>query len=141
LGKGYGGADGEALSEFVNNTLFQKLKKLATAAGRASQDKVVGAMFEDAYNYMKSGKLLMIQEFDREKQWWQKRKPNEYAWKVSAEAIAARNYNLDCKNPHEVAVNHRDPQELMAEYWEIDRQMKAAQDALKQELIGALGGS
>jgi type I restriction enzyme M protein len=39
-----------------------------------------------------------------------------------------------------VAVNHRDPQELMAEYLELDRQMRLAQDALKQELMGALGG-
>lgn len=38
---------------------------------------------------------------------------HEYAWKVSAQEIAARNYSLDCKNPYEVAVNYRNPQELM----------------------------
>jgi hypothetical protein len=38
---------------------------------------------------------------------------HEYAWKVLAQKIAARNYKLDCKNPYEVAVNHCDLQELM----------------------------
>lgn len=28
----------------------------------------------------------------------------------SAKQIAARNYNLDRKNPHEVTVNHGDPE-------------------------------
>ena len=96
--------------------------------------------YPPGYKSYSRSKPLTIQEFDREKQWWQNRQTHEYAWKVSAEEIAARNYNLDCKNPHEVAVNHRDPQELMAEYLELDRQMRLAQDALKQELMGAVGG-
>ena len=91
------------------------------------------------YKSYSRSKPLTIQEFDREKQWWQNRQPSEYAWKVSAQEIAARNYNLDCKNPHEVAINHRDPDELMREYLEIDRQMADAQNSLKQELMLALG--
>jgi type I restriction enzyme M protein len=101
--------------------------------------------YPPGYKSYSRSKPLTIQEFDREKHWWggaarKGRKVNEYAWKVSAQAIAARNYNLDCKNPHEVAINHRDPQELMAEYLEIDRQLEAAQTALKQALMEALGG-
>jgi type I restriction enzyme M protein len=84
---------------------------------------------------------LTIQEFDREKSWWLDRQPSEYAWKVSAQEIAARNYNLDCKNPYKVIVNHRDPDELMREYLEFDRQMKDAQNSLKQELMQALGAN
>lgn len=55
----------------------------------------------------------------------------------------ARNYNLDCKNPHEVTIDRGEPDELMAEYLAIAQQMQAAQDALKQELVNALqhGGS
>jgi type I site-specific restriction endonuclease len=68
------------------------------------------------------------------------RKKNEYDWKVSVQDLEGRNYNLDCKNPHEIEVNHRDPDELMGEYLEIDRQMRDAQNSLKQELIRALGG-
>jgi hypothetical protein len=49
---------------------------------------------------------LTIEEFDREKKWWTKRKTNEFAWKVSAKELAERNYNLDCKNPHTIAADH-----------------------------------
>jgi type I restriction enzyme M protein len=52
------GITGEELIDFVNNDLFPSLKKLATAAGVSPHGKVVGSVFEDAYNYMKSGTLL-----------------------------------------------------------------------------------
>jgi type I restriction enzyme M protein len=94
--------------------------------------------YPPGYKSYSRSKPLTIQEFDREKNWWQNRQPSEYTWKVSAQEIAARNYNLDCKNPHEVAINHRDPNELMREYLEIDRQMQDAQNSLKQELMQAL---
>ncbi|MBD2188324.1 type I restriction-modification system subunit M [Pseudanabaena mucicola] len=104
--------------------------------------------YPEGYKSYSRSKPLTIAEFDREKIWWggksrKGRKVNEYAWKVSAAEIAARNYNLDCKNPHEVMVNHGEPDELMAEYLEIANQMQAAQDALKRELVNALhrGGS
>ena len=95
------------------------------------------------YKSYSRSKPLTIQEFDREKQWWggaarKGRKVNEYAWKVSAQAIANRNYNLDCKNPHEVEVNHGEPDELMQEYLGIVHQFEAAQTALKQALMEAL---
>ena len=32
---------------------------------------------------------------------------NEYAWKVSAEEIKQRNYNLDIKNPHAAEEQHQ----------------------------------
>lgn len=69
------------------------------------------------------------------------RKTTENAWKISAADIAARNYNLDCKNPHAVEVNHCAPADLMAEYQEISRQLTEAQAALKAELMQALGGN
>jgi type I restriction enzyme M protein len=99
--------------------------------------------YPDGYKSYSRSKPLRIEEFEREKEWWggaerKGRKVSEYAWKVSAQEIAARNYNLDCKNPHEVEVNHGDPDELMQEYLDISQQMKDAQDALKQELIQAL---
>ncbi len=61
--------------------------------------------FEHPYpNGVKSynkGKPINIKEFDLEKAWWSKREENQYAWKVSAEEIARRGYNLDVKNPHQ----------------------------------------
>ncbi len=101
--------------------------------------------YPDGYKSYSRSKPLTIAEFDREKGWWggaerTGRKTTEHAWKVSAGELAERNYNLDCKNPHEVEVNHRDPQELMVEYKGIVKQLDAAQQALKSELMACLGG-
>ncbi len=52
------GITGEELIDFVNNELFPALKRLAVTAGVSAQGRVVGSVFEDAYNYMKSGTLL-----------------------------------------------------------------------------------
>jgi type I restriction enzyme M protein len=86
---------------------------------------------------------LTIEEFEREKKWWggaerKGRKTNEYAWKVSAKEFAERNYNLDCKNPHEKTIVRGDPEELWKEYEVIAQNLKAVQDELKQELLKAL---
>lgn len=102
--------------------------------------------YPEGYKSYSRSKPLDIKEFELEKSWWggptrEGRKTTENAWKVSAAEIAARNYNLDCKNPHAVAVNHRDPAELMAEYQEISRQLAEAQQALKAELLQALRGA
>src|SRR3984957_14584239 len=52
--------------------------------------------------------------------WWggAKRKgrvETEVAWKVTADEVKARGYNLDFKNPHTIADNHGDPEELLAQ--------------------------
>ncbi|GDY14313.1 restriction endonuclease EcoEI subunit M [Planctomycetota bacterium] len=53
------GATGEALMDFVNSQLFPALKELPIGTGpSANRRKVVRAVFEDAYNFMKSGQLL-----------------------------------------------------------------------------------
>ena len=49
------GLTGDALLDFVNNTLFPALKALPSQDGRS---RMVHEVFEDAYNYMKSGQLL-----------------------------------------------------------------------------------
>jgi type I restriction enzyme M protein len=52
------GSTGDELLAFINNTLFPELKSLTAAGPQAHRQRVVGAVFEDAYNYMKSGQLL-----------------------------------------------------------------------------------
>jgi type I restriction enzyme M protein len=49
------GLTGEKLLEFVNGNLFPKLKELPGQDGRR---RMVRSVFEDAYNYMKSGQLM-----------------------------------------------------------------------------------
>ena len=102
--------------------------------------------YPDGYKSYSRSKPLDIKEFDLEKAWWggptrKGRKATENAWKISAADIAARNYNLDCKNPHAVDINHRAPADLMVEYQEITRQLAEAQNALKAELMLAPGGA
>lgn len=52
------GITGDELICFINNELFPALKELASKAGVSEHGKIVGSVFEDAYNYMKSGTLL-----------------------------------------------------------------------------------
>ncbi|MCP3713866.1 class I SAM-dependent DNA methyltransferase [Paraburkholderia sp. CNPSo 3281] len=99
--------------------------------------------YPPGYKSYSRSKPLTIGEFDLEKRWWgdkerKGRKQTEHAWKVSAKDIAARNYNLDCKNPHQVAVEHGDPDELLAEYQSLTKQLQLAQATLKAELLAAL---
>jgi type I restriction enzyme M protein len=101
--------------------------------------------YPEGYKSYSRSKPLTIGEFDREKAWWggatrQGRETTEYAWKVSAEELAARNYNFDCKNPHQTQVTHSDPEELLRDYQAVVRQLEAAQNALKTEIFSALAG-
>lgn len=52
------GMTGETLLDFVNGQLFPALKGLRADAQRDPRAYVVRGVFEDAYNYMKSGHLL-----------------------------------------------------------------------------------
>jgi type I restriction enzyme M protein len=52
------GITGDELLGFINGTLFPKLKDLSLAGVQAHRKRVVRSVFEDAYNYMKSGQLL-----------------------------------------------------------------------------------
>ena len=53
------GITGDALSDFVNSQLFPNLKEKLTTHGPAGKRaQVVRTVFEDTYNYMKSGTLM-----------------------------------------------------------------------------------
>lgn len=54
---------------------------------------------EGAKAYSKT-KPIKRNEFDNLKKWWNKRKENDQAWKVSLDTIISNGYNLDIKNPH-----------------------------------------
>jgi type I restriction enzyme M protein len=75
--------------------------------------------------------------------WWggakrKARKETEVAWKVTAEDVKARGYNLDFKNPHTVADDHGDPEELLQKLDEAEKQAAALRDQLKAILEEAL---
>ena len=52
------GITGEALLNFVNADLFPTLKNLSPSGPGGNRRRVVRDVFEDAYNYMKSGQLM-----------------------------------------------------------------------------------
>lgn len=56
-------------------------------------------------NYNKT-KPIQYKEFEPEKKWWNKRTENDYAWKVTADEIKERGYNLDIKNPNTIEELH-----------------------------------
>src|ERR1700729_2980395 len=52
------GITGEELLTFINTELFPKLKELSVGGKQGDRKRVVRDVFEDAYNYMKSGQLM-----------------------------------------------------------------------------------
>ncbi|WP_181305536.1 class I SAM-dependent DNA methyltransferase [Rufibacter sp. XAAS-G3-1] len=86
---------------------------------------------QKSYN---KGRPINIKEFDLEKAWWHNRAENEHAWRVSVEDIAARNYNLDIKNPHATALDLGDPADLLEKLQLTAQRVKT----LQQEIVTAL---
>ena len=65
-------------------------------------------------------------------------KENDRAWKVSAEEIKERNYNLDIKNPHTEEQDHGDPEQLLAELNQAESEVAEIRAELKKILSEAL---
>jgi type I restriction enzyme M protein len=75
--------------------------------------------------------------------WWggAKRKDREetsQAWKMTAEEVKGRGYNLDIKNPHTLADDHGDPDELLTKLNATEAETAALRDRLKAILTEAL---
>ncbi|WPD21063.1 MAG: class I SAM-dependent DNA methyltransferase [Candidatus Electrothrix scaldis] len=96
-------------------------------------------------NYSKT-KPMRFEEFQAEIDWWGSeadgfaaRKETAQAWRVGIEEIKARNYNLDCKNPHQVEQVIHDPEVLLADYTRQQAEISDLQEQLKGILSEALG--
>ncbi len=75
--------------------------------------------------------------------WWggprrKGRVENKVAWSVTAEEVKARGYNLNMKNPHTVADDHGDPEELLAKLDVAENEAARLRDQLKAILTEAL---
>lgn len=92
---------------------------------------------EGVKSYNKT-KPINIKEFDLEKQWWNNREENKYAWKVSVEDIIARNYNLDIKNPHQEVDDLASPEELLEQYNATEKSIDSIQQKIMDVLNEAL---
>ena len=75
--------------------------------------------------------------------WWggakrKGREETERAWKVTADEVKARGYNLDIKNPHTVEDDHGDPEKLLDELTKAEADAVALRAQLKAILAEAL---
>ncbi len=75
--------------------------------------------------------------------WWggakrEGRAETPQAWCVTAEAVKARGWNLDIKNPHTVADDHGDPETLLADLDAAEAETALLRDRLKAILAEAL---
>ncbi len=75
--------------------------------------------------------------------WWggktrKGRETTPQAWKVTAEEVKARGYNLDIKNPHAMADDHGDPDALLASLTAAEAETGKLRDKLKAILAEAL---
>ncbi len=66
------------------------------------------------------------------------REETPQAWRVTAEDIKARGYNLDVKNPHVVADDHGDPEELLGRLHAAEAETACLRNQLKAILSEAL---
>ena len=75
--------------------------------------------------------------------WWggvnrADREEGERAWKVSAEEIRERGYNLDIRNPHTEVENVGNPEKLLVELNRAEERVNLVRDQLKEVLTEAL---
>ena len=95
---------------------------------------------QKAYSMTKPIRLEHLQDCI---DWWggtdrTSRTETEHAWKVTAEAVRARGYNLDIKNPHTQADDLGDPQELLAQLDTTEAEVADLRDRLRAILAEAL---
>ena len=88
-------------------------------------------------------KPIRLDHFQSCIDWWggKKRKGREetpQAWRVTAEEVKARGYNLDIKNPHAVADAHGNPETLLADLARAEAETTGLRDQLKAILAEAL---
>src|SRR5450631_1022122 len=97
----------------------------------------------DAQKAYSMTRPIRLEHFQPCFDWWggAKRKDREegpQAWKVTANEVKARGYNLDIKNPHAVADDHGDPEALLVGLNAAEAETASLRDQLKAILAEAL---
>ena len=98
-----------------------------------------------AYNKTKP---MKVEEFEALAQWWGSESDNfktrvetTQAWKVNLADLQARNYNLDCKNPHVAEKISQDPDALIADFQSMKQDISQLRGQLKIILAEALASN
>ncbi len=95
---------------------------------------------QKAYSMKKS---IQPEHLDDCTAWWggverNGRKEGDRAWKVGADEIRTRGYNLDIRNPHRQMTHPGDPEALLDELIAAAAEVVSARDRLKDALAEAL---
>jgi type I restriction enzyme M protein len=88
-------------------------------------------------------KPIRVEHFADCAAWWggaarEGRVEGPQAWRVTAEEVKVRGFNLDIKNPNTVAEDHGDPETLLAELDAAEAEAARLRDELKAILAEAL---
>ncbi|MBO6793237.1 MAG: SAM-dependent DNA methyltransferase [Balneolaceae bacterium] len=90
--------------------------------------------YPEGYKSYSKTKPIRIEEFEVEKEWWNDRKESDQAWKVSAEEIEQRGYNLDIKNPNSEENQTYDVEALLAQRNNLNEEIQKLSHSLLNEL-------
>ncbi|MEW6417294.1 MAG: class I SAM-dependent DNA methyltransferase [Nitrospirota bacterium] len=89
---------------------------------------------EGRKSYTKT-KPMQFEEFEDCIKWWGKRKENERAWKVKAEDVITKNFNLDVKNPSaREDFEHMPPEQLVENIMKKEQRITEIMEEIKQAL-------
>jgi type I restriction enzyme M protein len=88
-------------------------------------------------------KPIRLEHFQECSDWWcgndrKGREETPQAWRVTAQEVKARGYNLDIKNPHAVADDHGEPEALLADLARTEAEAAGLRNQLKAILAEAL---
>lgn len=90
--------------------------------------------YPEGYKSYSKTKPIRIEEFDVEKEWWDDRTETDQAWKVTAEEIEKRGYNLDIKNPKSEENQSYDVEALLAKRNSLNEEIQKLSSSLLNEL-------
>ncbi len=96
--------------------------------------------YPPGYKSYSKTKPIRFEEFQPEQDWWDNREESELAWRVPVKDIMANGYNLDIKNPNTIDDGPGDPDKLLKQYHQVQSDLDNVREALKKELMDALGG-
>src|SRR6056297_2648885 len=94
--------------------------------------------YPEGYKSYSKTKPIRIEEFDVEKEWWDDRTETDQAWKVTAEEIEKRGYNLDINNPNSEENQSYDVEALLAKRNSLNEEIQKLSSTLLNELKGTL---
>lgn len=90
--------------------------------------------YPEGYKSYSKTKPIRIEEFDVEKEWWDDRTETDQAWKVTAEEIEKRGYNLDIKNPNSEENQSYDVEALLVKRNSLNEEIQKLSHSLLNEL-------